>query len=168
MNNLASKCIEVILKNEGGFQNNPNDTGNYVNGILVGTKYGIAAKYFPNEDIPNLTIERAKEIYFKKYWKPLKLEEVISNETCLQIFDMAVNAGKSRAVKLAQKLVGVPADGKMGPITRNAINIYSPNFTEAYKLKRKEYYTRLSDRKPSYKVFLKGWLRRVDHTKFKI
>ena len=32
-----------VIKEEGGYQDMPSDTGNYVDGVLVGTNYGISA-----------------------------------------------------------------------------------------------------------------------------
>ena len=40
-----NKAIDLILKNEGGYQAHPNDKGNYNSkGQLVGTKYGISGQ----------------------------------------------------------------------------------------------------------------------------
>jgi lysozyme family protein len=46
---LFEKCITVVLLHEGGYVNNPSDYGGE-------TKYGIAKRFFPQEDIKNLTI----------------------------------------------------------------------------------------------------------------
>ena len=50
MNLFAKKVISVVLLNEGGFQKHPKDPGNWTGpnctGELIGTKYGIAARYF--------------------------------------------------------------------------------------------------------------------------
>lgn len=156
-NNLFNKCIEVVLKNEGGYVNHPNDPGGETN-------FGIAKRFFPDEDIKNLTIERAKELYYSRFWLPMNLEGIIYEEIVLQIFDFGINAGRGRAIKKAQKLCGIEVDGICGPNTTKAINNYVGDFLEAYKAKRKEYYIRLAERKPKLKVFLKGWLNRVNHT----
>ena len=46
------EIIEVVLKHEGGYVNDPDDPGGE-------TKYGISKKAYPDEDIKELTIERA-------------------------------------------------------------------------------------------------------------
>lgn len=170
MSELFNKCIEIILKNEGGFQNNPNDSGNWVGGFktgkLVGTKYGIAAKFFPDEDIKNLTIERAKEIYYDSYWFKMNLEGIRSHEAVLQIFDFGVNAGTRRSIKKAQQIALVETDGYVGKQTIEAINNYKGDFVKDFKHTRRVYYENLADRKPNNKGFLDGWLKRVDHTHF--
>jgi len=170
MKEIARKCIEVILKNEGGFQKNHNDAGNWVGGYktgkLVGTKYGIAAKFFPNEDIKNLTIERATDIYYNNYWKRMRLDNLFSHEAVLQIFDFGVNAGTKRSIRLAQKVSGVKQDGICGNLTTLAINYYNGDFVLDFKEARRDYYKWLVEKKPVYSVFLNGWLNRVDKTHF--
>lgn len=166
---LFKKCIEVILTNEGGYTNNPNDLGNWTEpnrtGILKGTKYGIAARFFPHLDIKNLTVEQARQIYFEKYWLPMSLDGIQYDFSALQIFDFGVNAGKGRAIRTAQNVVGVKADGICGKETRAAINTYI-NFINQYKSVRIEYYKSIADRDPKNKVFLKGWINRVENTHF--
>ena len=166
---LFQSCIEVVLQNEGGFQRDPNDPGNWVGGFkigtLVGTKYGIAAKYFPDEDIPNLTKQKASFLYKVHYWSRMNLEGINNPEVVLQIFDMGVNAGRRLAIRRAQKLAEVTPDGFVGPVTMVAINEYCGDFLRAYKHDRKVYYEWLVDRHPVLSRFLNGWKRRVERTK---
>ena len=166
---LFDQCINVVLKHEGKFQDNPNDLGNWVGGyktgILVGTKYGIAARFFPNENIKNLTVKRAKELYYDRYWLPMNLEGICNELTVLHIFDFGVNAGKRRSIRTAQRLCSVKADGIMGPVTRREINNYDGNFTKDFIHTRRVYYEYISAKRDNH-VFLKGWLNRVDATHF--
>jgi len=169
MTKLFDKCIDVVLMHEGGFTDNPNDLGNWIGGYktgkLVGTKYGIAARFFPWIDIPNLTTEGAKAIFYWFYWRRMDLDGINDEFAVLHIFDFGVNAGKRRAVRTAQRLVGVRADGVMGPITKRAINHYRGNFGVDYKHARREYYKYIATKRDNH-IFLRGWLRRVDKTKF--
>jgi len=161
--------MSVILKHEGGFQNDPDDYGNWVGGYkvgtLVGTKYGIAARFFPDEDIPNLTIDRAKQLYFRYYWLPMNLDGICRDASALEIFDFGVNAGKHRAIRTAQQLCGVNQDGVVGPVTTNAINNYNGDFVKDYKHARRVYYEYISTKRDNAK-FLRGWLNRVESTHF--
>jgi lysozyme family protein len=161
---IFNRCILVILKNEGGYQCNPNDSGNWYKGKLIGTKFGIAARFFPNEDIKNLTIERAKEIYFQYYWFPMNLTGIVNADSILQIFDMGVNGGRKTAIILAQKLVKVKPDGQCGNITKGAINQFD-GFLDAYKSARIEYYIKCAEN-PKQEGFLKGWKKRVSDCRF--
>ena len=156
---LFDKIIPVILKNEGGFTQDPNDPGNYANGELKGTNYGISAASYPTLDIKNLTREEAIEIYRKDYWNPL-LEFLTDPDAALQIFDMCVNAGTYRAIRMAQYTSKAFEDGILGQGTIKAINA-SECFVERYKTARIKYYASLqnADR------YLKGWTNRVINSK---
>lgn len=165
---LFDKCIKVVLKSEGGYVNHPSDPGGETN-------FGIAKRFFPNEDIKNLTIERAKELYKSHYWDPMKLEGINDESLALHIFDFGVNAGRSRSIRLIQGIVGAaPVDGICGPITKGKINSFVPIEKDAgtysaldlFKEGRKHYYTDLANRKPDLNVFLQGWLNRINHTHF--
>ncbi len=88
------RSIAFVLKREGGLSSDPNDTGNWVNGVFKGTKYGISAAAHPNLDIVNLTLDQAKAIYQKDYW-PVACS--YPWPLCLAVFDLAVNGGVGRA-----------------------------------------------------------------------
>jgi lysozyme family protein len=137
---LFLKCIKVVLENEGGLSDNPNDPGGLTN-------MGIAKKFYPNEDIKNMTKDRAIEIYYKDYWSPMHLEKLHNEDLVLHVFDHGVNCGIRTSIKLLQSIVGVDEDGYIGP--------------------RKLFYTNLADKRPALKIFLKGWLNRIKRTKFK-
>ena len=48
-----NNIIEVVLKHEGGYVNDPNDLGGETN-------FGITKRFYPDVDIKNLTKEQAK------------------------------------------------------------------------------------------------------------
>jgi lysozyme family protein len=144
MTELFLKCIEIVLKNEGGFQNNPKDKGNYANGVLKGTNFGISARMYPDLDIENLTVEKAKEIYFLDYWTPCMLDEIEDPNNALQILDFCVTSGQYRAIRTAQKCSGSYEDGIMGPASIKAIN-NALCFLERYRNERLKYYSNLDD-----------------------
>lgn len=90
------RSIEFVLKQEGGLSIDPNDPGNYVNGVFVGTKFGISANAHPNVDIVNLTVEQAKDIYRQSYWGPSGAS-ALPWPLCLAVMDLAVNGGVGTA-----------------------------------------------------------------------
>jgi lysozyme family protein len=154
MQEITKKCISIILNNEGGYVNHPNDPGGE-------TKYGISKRAFPHLDIKNLTKDQAIDIYHKKYWQPMNLDMIEEDELKLHLFDQGVNSGTKRAVKLLQKELSLVADGIIGNMTASAVNGKFTAFD--YKRVRKSFYIRLAE-KPKMGVFLKGWLYRVEHT----
>jgi len=113
--------------NEGGFQNDPGDSGNYAGGKLVGTKYGIAAASYPHEDIPNLTLERAGQIYQRDFWGASRCDEWPNQIVANLYFDFAVNMGQGTAARIIQRAINyaglhkglkpIPIDGNIGPGT---------------------------------------------------
>ncbi len=121
-----SACIDKVLAYEGGFQNDPDDKGNWTkcavgSGENRGTNRGISSCSYPHEDIANMTEERAREIYRADYWMPVQ-GDALPAGVDLCTFDGAVNSGQSRGVKWLQHALGVEQDGVVGPITIAAAN----------------------------------------------
>jgi len=189
MNRFAHKCIDIILKNEGGFQDDPRDYGNYTGpnrtGELIGTNFGIAARYFHKIvkerygiSIKDLTIPQAKELFLDYFWTPMDLEGILNHDLILHIFDHGVNANKRLAIRMIQKIVFVKADGFMGPITEKAINNFRPytkviqgygllsSILDHYKYARHCHYAEQVRKYPMKGVFYKGWLIRIEKTHF--
>ena len=136
-------AIGFVLGEEGGFQKRADDPGNWVDGKLVGTKYGIAAKYHPHEDIPGLTRQRAISIYEHDYWAPARCDGLPAG-LALMHMDAAVNIGVGGAAHLLQRALGVTDDGVIGPQTLGA----AATCDEAaairdYAVERLIYYARL-------------------------
>ena len=149
--------IEVVLEHEGGYVNDPKDPGGETN-------YGIAKRSHPDVDIKNLTKEGAKEIYKEVYWDKNKVES-LPEELWHIYFDMCVNQGKSRAVKIIQRAVNgkggsLTVDGGMGPMTIAAIGKSRVELdrVRAYRVK---YYSDLVSRKPDLERFYFGWFKRA-------
>lgn len=148
-----SPAIEEVLKNEGGYSNNPEDAGGE-------TKYGISKAAFPDLDIKNLTLDQAKDIYLKFYWH---YDALISQRVANKLFDLTVNIGQTHAVRLLQLALGaiqagpIVADGKWGAQTMEAANAADENrIMDELKARACVYYADLNQ--PN---FLLGWVRRV-------
>lgn len=95
-----------VLRIEGGLSLDPNDPGNWYQGKLVGTKFGISAAVWGGQyDIPNLTEAQALDIYRQHYWRAAGCEN-LPWPLCLVVFDTAVNHG----VGVAQELLGQHSD----------------------------------------------------------
>lgn len=156
------KAFELLIGHEGGYTQNPKDAGNWTGGkvgvgINKGTKYGIAANSYPNLDIKNLTLDQAKAIYKRDYWDKVKGDH-LHPELAFHVFDMAVNSGVSRGIKLLQKTVGTGEDGIIGPKTLTAANAMNVNqAVQVYNANRLQFYISLS----SFSIFGKGWVNRV-------
>ena len=146
--------IEVVLKHEGGYVNDPVDPGGETN-------FGIAKRSHPDVDIKNLTEEGAKEIYYQDYWMKNRVPQLPDDLKHIY-FDMCVNQGRGRAVKILQqaanaKGANLKVDGGLGPKTIGALNGVELDRVRAYRIK---YYADLVTRKPDLEKFYFGWFRR--------
>ena len=160
-----------VLGAEGGYQNNPNDSGNYNSaGELIGTNYGISAPVLevwlgriPSVwDMKLLELWEVKKIYRQRFWDPIRVEQLSAQPLADLLFDGRVNHGRT-GTKLLQKVLGVPADGVIGPITLNAITARPPaQLYWQYKDAREQFYRYLADNRPGQAVFLNGWLNRLN------
>src|SRR5262245_28492186 len=111
-------AFELTVGHEGGYTDNSADRGNWTSGVigeglLKGTKYGIAAHSHPDLDIRNLTLEQAREIYRAEYWDPCGCDEWGSPLDVI-VFDAAINNGRGRAIRFLQLAAGVNSDGALG------------------------------------------------------
>jgi len=128
------KAFERLIGHEGGFQRDPHDranwsTGKIGQGELRGTKYGISAMSYPGEDIENLTLERAKFLYYRDFWAAAGCD-LVPVPVKYALFDTAVHTsapGKPvTAIKMLQRSVGAHDDGILGSRTAMAIANFDP------------------------------------------
>lgn len=104
--------------------------------------------------------------YKENFWDKMKLDNVFPFRTADLMFKFGVNTGLKRAIKYAQIVVGVKADGIVGNNTLKALNSYNPvKFESEYKALFIRYYNRLAENNPNrYGQFLNGWLNRVKNS----
>lgn len=147
---IFNKAFDLLMVNEGGYVDDPNDKGGQ-------TKFGICKASYPSEDIKNLTIERAKEIYRRDFWLKAKCDR-LPDALSVAVFDFAVNSGIKRAVKNLQSVLGVDVDGIIGNQTIGAANSKPLlPIIQAYHDKRLNYLMSLK----SWEIYDKGWGKRV-------
>lgn len=145
-----NKHIATILHHEGGYVNDPADPGGETN-------MGISKKAWPKEDIKNMTVARASEIYHGAYWAPAGCEQLPEHLQGIH-FDTAVNCGVKTAIKILQAACGVNVDGVLGPMTADAAQSLR---LDEYVEERMDYYYRKTIHNPRLKKFMKGWERRT-------
>jgi lysozyme family protein len=131
MTRRFQRIIPFIFEWEGGYDNDPDDPGGE-------TKFGIDKRSHPHEDIKNLTLADAKEIYFDEYWEPAKCESM-SEGMGEVVFNCRVNCGQSRVDKIL------------------AIAKTAAAFLDA----QEDFYHRLVAARPKSQKYLKGWLNRT-------
>jgi hypothetical protein len=90
---FISAVNEVIDIWEGGYVNDPHDAGGETN-------MGISKRSYPDEDIKNLTRDRAVEIYYRDYWVAPGIDQ-IDPVLRAKVFNMGVLMGPQTAKNLA-------------------------------------------------------------------
>lgn len=148
------KAIDLLLMNEGGYVNDPNDLGGE-------TKWGISKRAYPDLDIPNLTLDDAKAIYYRDYWRKCKCDK-LPDALSVAVLDYAVNSGVKRAIKHLQEVLEVPADGIIGNQTIGACSSKPLKDTvQKYLDKRLDFLISLE----SFSRYGKGWTARVNRVR---
>lgn len=161
---ILDLAFDRVFDNEGGFQKDPNDRGNWTSGKigigkLVGTKYGLAAMTYPDLDIENLSRLEAKEIYKRDWWDALGMEN-FRPAMSYQMFDAAINHGMRQATKMVQRAAGVKADGVIGPVTRGKVaSIDLNDLLMRFLAERLTFMTGIS----TWDRYGRGWARRIAH-----
>lgn len=156
------KAFERVIGHEGGFQNDPKDRGNWTTGIIgqgvnKGTKFGISAMSYPNEDIKNLTVQRAKELYKRDFWDRNNAESFHSSVQ-YQMFDAAVNHGRGNAARMLQRAVKVADDGAIGNLTLSAYKkMTEDDILLRFLAERLEFMTKIS----TFGTYGRGWSMRI-------
>jgi lysozyme family protein len=154
------ECIAFTLSFEGGYDANPKDRGNWTSGVigqgrLVGTKYGIAAHVYPSVDIANLTKQQAILIYRTDYWPKVAGDHQPAGVDLIA-WDICVNSGASRALKIQAQALGSTAKSATALSAAAERSSDKVAIVKAMCSIRASFYRSLS----TFNTFGKGWLRR--------
>lgn len=110
---------------------------------------------------PNIT-KLVYKFYNKAYWQVMRGDEIASQKIAVEIFIFGVNAGMATAIRVAQSIVGVTADGTIGAKTIAALNTFDGAiFDKAYDELEIVHYNKLMARNPSLRIYANGWRRRA-------
>jgi lysozyme family protein len=161
--NYIDGVIRRICNREGSYSNDPQDGGGP-------TKYGITQATLSAwrhssatpEDVQNLTLDEATQIYKIVYVEKPGYLAIDDDAMSEQLIDAGVNHGPSQAIKFLQAAVGAPHDGVMGPVTVAAFHAVKPSwkvFTQ-FMANRLNFYSLIISHKPSQSKFAAGWMNR--------
>jgi lysozyme family protein len=162
MNFNWEKSFKLMLSSEGGYVDHPSDPGGRTNlGVTQAVWENWIGHVSGEKEMRSLTPEMVKPIYKKKYWDACRCDELPSGVDYL-VFDFAVNAGVGRSIKTLQKVFGVTIDGAIGPKTLQAVTFSDANdLIKKFSDEKVRFYQSL----PTFSVFGKGWLNRVERVK---
>lgn len=157
-------CLNLMLAHEGGFVNDPRDSGGMTNlGVTRRVWEEWLGRPVSEKEMRALTPTMVAPMYKRKYWDACRANELLAGVD-YAVFDVAVNSGTGRAIKLLQQSVGATPDGGFGSITMALVQKADPaNLIELYCARRLEFLESLR----SFEHFGKGWSRRVAEVKAK-
>ena len=155
-------ALARVLAHEGGYTNHPDDPGGPTNfGITIFDYRKYVKPDAVADDVRAMRLDEAKAIYRAKYWDALRCDDLPAGVD-YAVFDYGVNSGVSRAAKVLQRLLGVPADGIIGPVTLAAARSCDCEKVIAALCEERLGFLRALRTWP---VFGKGWGRRVAEVK---
>mgnify|MGYP003630776833 CR=1 FL=1 len=160
------EVIHKIIKLEGGYVNDPSDSGGETN---MGVTLATARSYGYLGEMKDLPYETAFDIYKTMYWDSVKAY-MMPIAVAEEVVDTAVNMGVSRAGKFLQRALNVlgdtklTVDGDVGPRTLDAMRAHTdvrgPDvLVKALNCLQGSYYIKLAEDRTKDRKFVYGWLR---------
>lgn len=181
MDTLKNKIINDIIEIEGGYVNDPNDSGGETN---FGITIDVARRYGYNGPMRDLPRALAFTIYSDEYWYKPRLDEIalMSPEIAEELADTGINMGVGRAGKFLQRSLNVlnnrqkyyndiVVDGAIGNGTIGALRAYLDKRGKRgekvlYRMLNSlqgAFYVTLAERREKDESFVYGWYEnRVD------
>lgn len=152
----------LLRELEGGFVDHPADEGGPTKaGVTLAAFRATFGQDKTVNDLKNMTDAQWKKI-MRIYWDACSADKITSQAVANIVVDWNINSGISGR-RGVQNTFGLAADGIFGPKTLAALN-KEPHRCVFCKIKtaREQFYHNLVEKKPSQKVFLKGWLNRLN------
>lgn len=142
------RALPIILKFEGGYVNNPADTGGATNrGVTQRVYHAYRDSVgLPRQDVRRIAEHEVADIYENRYWVPVGCDKLNYTEA-LVCFDSAVNHGVGRAKRLVREVGTDPL---------------------ALIARRERFYHAIVAARPEAKVFLRGWMNRMKHLRHEV
>lgn len=162
-----NKLIPLIKKWEGGYSNNPYDSGGCT---MMGVTIGTFRKYYGYNktcsDLRNITESQWKHILKTGYWDKMRADEIENQSIANLCVQMCWGSGPVTAIKKIQKCLNLRPDGIVGPNTLAALN--SPDseavFNKLWEMRRIWLINIATV--GNNRIFLKGWLNRLNDYKY--
>lgn len=138
------KMLSHILSQEGGYVNDPSDSGGETNKGVTKATYDAYRKKkgLPLRNVREITDAEVREIYHE-FFTGSGADKIDNPRMALMVFDTAVGSGCAKAKELFRK--------SGGDINK-------------YEELRREWYADIVRRRPKDKKFIKGWNNRITHT----
>jgi len=171
---MKSKIINDIIEREGGYIDDPSDSGGKTN---FGITEAEARRSGYTGEMRLLPRSTAFDIYSVRYWDSVKGDQLsgLSKLIAAEVVDTGVNMGVYQAGTLLQRALNVfnnngklyadlTIDGNIGPATLRALNEYLAKRDELVLLKalnclQGAFYIELAERREKDEKFVYGWIK---------
>lgn len=174
-----NSMLTAMLKNEGGYVNDPNDRGGETN---FGVTVAVARANGYQGSMKDMSKDEAIAIYQSQYFFKPKFDLImkLSPAIAYELFDTGVNMGPSVPSKWLQRILNalnrqgadyadLVVDGNIGPATVTALDAFldkrgddgehrlltALNACQGYR------YLELCEGREANETFFYGWLERV-------
>jgi lysozyme family protein len=167
---LKQKTIEGIIAVEGGYVNDPSDSGGETN---FGVTIAVARANGYEGTMHDMPKSVAFDIYATQYWDSMFGDQLagLSEAVAIEVIDTAVNMGTGRASRFLQRALNVllsgealKVDGQVGPATVGALSLYlrrrdEQTLVKALNCLQGAFYIELAERREKDERFVYGWLK---------
>jgi lysozyme family protein len=160
---VADAFIRVILPNEGGVAQVPGES--WV------TYYGQTPAWLRTWGLPQPRNAGEALDNYLRWAERLKLTAIAdpdaddtSDALLIAVLDFAVHSGHVAAIKALQRILGVQADGRVGPRTRSALDahiLHRDHIAMRLLTARLRFMGETITKNPSKARYAKNWMRRV-------
>jgi lysozyme family protein len=163
----SSEFAPLLHSLEKGVADHKEDKGGFtVDGVTLSTFRQFYGAHKTETDLRNISSFQWNNIMKSGYWDKCKADEIESQSLAELMVDWCVNSGLA-AIRKVQEIVGCKPDGIVGPITLSLINTSdAEQLFERIWNARHQHYINIVKRNPSQKVFMNGWMNRLNSFKF--
>lgn len=176
MTPVIKSIIDDIIKAEGGYSNNPNDSGGET---MYGITKSVAVANGYTWAMKDMPISLAENIYYNQYVSKPKFDMLLtlSESIAAEVIDTGVNMGTVVAGKFLQRCLNafnnqgkayadIAVDGKVGPATASALKSYlglrgkqgEIVMLKALNCLQGARYIELAEANPKNESFAYGWI----------
>lgn len=168
-------AIDAVIAQEGGYSNNPADSGGETN---FGITSAVAKAFGYTGPMKTMPRETAVAIYRARYWTQPRLDQIDPIDPALaqKLFGIGVNMGPATGIKFLQRALNllnsgsssygdVGVDGGIGPMTIAALKaLYAARGADGRKVlmgmvsaQQSVRYMEIAEQNPTLEVFEYGW-----------